>query len=141
MIVTPITFDRVVDYWRHVDHFLVKAISHGQQEFDVYDVLAECIRGNWLLWTIRSEEELLQAAAVTQVVQYHKSRKVRIILLGGFGMKDWLGEFIEELDKYAKNMGCDQIEAFGRKGWVKASKHLGFKEAYTQVVKEVNNNG
>jgi len=52
-------------------------------------------------------------------------------------MNEWLDELIETLEIFAKEQGCTHIEAYGRKGWVKAAEHLGFKESYTIITKEI----
>lgn len=107
---------------------LNEAIAYNQGEWDFEDMIQMLESGQMLFWKIPDCETL----AVTEFVKYPKKTRLRVVLL--------VGEFnetvVEFYDKLVEKMGLDGIEVIGRKGWVRALKPYGYKEASTVLVKD-----
>ena len=84
------------------------------------------------LWIIKH-----RAAFVTSIVNYSRKKACRFIYLGGEGFQDWMGVATKTLEAWAKANGCDYVEIYGRRGWVREGIKYGYKETYTTVMKEI----
>lgn len=112
---------------------LKEAISYGQGEFDLDDVLRLAEEGKMQIY----QEPSGKWIAVTEIVKYPKLTRLRVILMVG-KFDDTVVDFFESL---AKAIGLDGIEVIGRKGWVRALKSRGYKEASVNVVKDFKKKG
>lgn len=107
---------------------LKEAIAYNQGEWDFEDMVEMLQSGRMLFWKIPDTETL----AVTEFVKYPKKNRLRVVLLvGEFNEK--VVQFYEEL---VVKMGLDGIEVIGRKGWIRALRPYGYKEASTVLVKD-----
>ena len=87
------------------------------------------------LWVVM--EKKIVAVAVTEINIHPKAKHCRIIIIAGDGMNQWFDELILTIKNWAIQNQCNRIEGVGRKGWIKQSKHLGFKESYSVVILEL----
>lgn len=88
------------------------------------------------VWTI-APRRCLMAVAVTEIVDYPLVSALRIVLLAGHGMDAWQQDLLERLESFAVLHGASRLEAYGRKGFIRALKPLGFELAYYAVMKEI----
>ena len=89
-------------------------------------------------WSIEDVEERLKAqtaqlfltdksAAVLWVDKYPQ-RSALTVAFGGGELNDILSH-IPEIKEYARQLKCDQVDVYGRPGWVKALKKSGFRQS------------
>jgi hypothetical protein len=128
----------LVAHWEKVESLLDAAMPVSLQRYQPIDVLAMCIQGAPLTqaWMIGEGNELL-AVMVTQVIQYPRRRGLMIFSLSGARMDEWFEKADELITTYAKHMGCDHIQAEGRRGWERV---LGLEPRATFLVKDLMNN-
>jgi len=69
------------------------------------------------LWVAVEQRQVI-AAMVTQIIPYPRKKVLRIIAIGGSGMERWIS-FLPKVEQFARNLECDSLEAWGRKGWKK----------------------
>ena len=136
-MITQAPIQNIVDVWRDVERLIKLSNAHSMGESDHYDTLADLVRGQKQLWIVYDDDQYTKAVATTEINQWPKARKLRIVHLAGEDMDQWFDELINTLEYFARQNVCTHIEAYGRRGWVKQSKHLGFKESYTIVSKEI----
>jgi len=72
------------------------------------------------LW-VATDENLIFAAMITELVKYPRKKVMRIIAIGGEGMNRWM-RFFPSLEAAALKAGCTGLETLGRKGWLKVLK-------------------
>jgi hypothetical protein len=89
------------------------------------DVLEILLRGDAKLW-VSWDGETVEAAIVTQVIDYPRLRELRVWLVGGRNMKAWVHEAQDILERFAKEYRCAVVSSGGRKGWLRASS--GYRE-------------
>jgi len=75
--------------------------------------------------------------AVTEIIDYPLVSALRIVLLAGQDMAVWQRDLLETLESFATLHGATRLEAYGRKGFIRALKPLGFELAYYAVMKEI----
>ncbi len=88
------------------------------------------------LWGVHDGD--LKAVFITQVVEYIRIKRLRLVLIGGHEMDGWEQIVSESMDKFAKENGCSGIELWGRKGWLKRLAKYGYQEYETVIIKELS---
>ena len=140
MFVTPVSLHNIGTVWPFCVGHVADALKHADGEMEIEDVLRYVLGGNWTLWTIVDDRKII-ASAVTEIVDYPTLRALRVITLGGRNMKKWLPDLLTAWEKHAKNIGCNRLEASGRKGWSRASakamNHNVFRESMRVTVKDL----
>jgi len=125
--------DEVESFWPLVVDHLKKAVPHTEGEIEPADMLPELIRGEMQLW-FSVEDRQVTAAMVTQIIPYPRKKVLRILSIGGEGMARWMKHF-PMVEEFAKQTGCSSIEAWGRKGWLRALPD--WKCSYHILTKEI----
>ena len=108
---------------------LEPAVNRGYGSMVLADYRAWVLDGTMQLWRGPGY------AAVTEVVNYPRSRVVIVHLAGG--ELDALVDADGELDKFARVVEATGIEIIGRRGWVRALRDRGYTEAAVHLYKEV----
>ena len=94
--------------------YIVKAIEHTACEYTEEMLLDACFTGNSQLWLVWSDERGAECAVVTSVMPQIKVCLIKAC--GGRGRQHWLG-LLDEIEKWAKELGCTKMRLYGRRGW------------------------
>ena len=114
--------DRIVSDILSAMHY-----SNGERSFS--DLIHEIARGEKQIW-VHSTDDEFNATVVTQVSQFPSKKTCEILYLGGDKAVEFVTD-ISAIEDWAREQGCDDIQAIGRRGWVKALAPLGYSERYT----------
>jgi hypothetical protein len=95
--------------WDRVRPLVEKAVEHADGRFGADDVLGWLKKGTLQLWIGE------QAIAITEVVNYAKSKRLVVQIVSG--ELEGVIDFIEPFSEWAKEQGCEAMEASGRRGW------------------------
>jgi len=122
--------------WKQVEKYLDKPLAIDGYAYTSQDVLNSLINGKMQLWISWSrKEEKVEAAIVTEIVDYPQKRACRYFLAGGENMKSWFKKMKHEIEQWAKLNKCQQVELVGRKGWTKWLKD--YTPKHIVLVKEI----
>lgn len=135
-VVTMVPKEAVDAVWLAVEQILRPAVELARGELYMYDVRMRCLLGTMQLWVI-AEAAVLRAVAVTEVIDYPQTTAVRITLLAGEGMPEWQEQLLQKIERFGRTVGASRVEAYGRKGFVRALAPLGFELAYYAIMKEI----
>lgn len=119
------------------DH-IESALSHGHGERTWEDVASELIEGSKQLWLATLNDKFI-ATVVTHIIDYPKKRTCEVCYLGGEqgeGVIEALG-LVSTIEEWAKLNNCDDMQVFGRRGWLRALSKEGYSERYTILGKEL----
>lgn len=103
--------------WPQARGFLVKVIERDGR-CNPADVLALLLAGKAKLW-ISWDGEAVEAAIVTDMIQYPRIKELRIWLVGGRNLRAWATEARDMLEAYARAHGCGVIVGGMRRGWIR----------------------
>jgi len=106
--------------WPMVYPLIDKCHRYANGELETQDFLDMLTSGAMQLW-VATDDSLIFAAMITEFVQYPRKKVMRIIAIGGEGMKRWM-RFFPALEAAALQVGCTGFEALGRKGWLRILK-------------------
>ena len=88
----------------------------------VFDWLAD---RRYILW-LAYQDGRIGAAFVTREAHYPCRKMLCIDICGGSDMAGWVNSADATFRAYAKAAGLDGIELYGRAGWTRALKNLGW---------------
>ena len=126
--------DEVPHIWGQVEPLLAKATPYSEGEVEAQDFAYLIINNEMQLW-VSIEEKSVTAAMVTQVVHYPRKKVLRIIALGGKGLRRMQEKFEPTLEGYAIKAGCSALEAWTRRGLLRLVKD--WKQSYIIITKDI----
>jgi hypothetical protein len=138
MKVSLIPIDHVHRVWSQVGPILKRAIETSNGRYTDHDVFNLCMQGRQQLW-VMFEDDVIHAAATTSVTDYPQRRALTGVFVAGNRMKEWNEPFVDMLERFAKDVGCDLVEMTGRIGWTKFMKKFGWQQSAVVLEKDLNN--
>jgi len=135
MATEPAVWIRLVPYFQEALKF-----CHGElSESSIKALVAADRQQVWV--ALAGEGAELLGVILTEVTEYPCLRVLRIVLLQGISFRDWSGHARVALEIFAREQGCERLEASGRKGLARLLAPLGFEVAYTTLIMEVKQHG
>lgn len=134
--VSPVVKRFVPYYWDFVEKYIRAALEHANGEMTAADVKTRCEENDMQLWVI-NRSGVAVGACTTELVDYPRLRRVRVVTLGGENFDDW-GELLTQmLSGWGAENGAHQIEAYVRKGFSRKLTGLGYAESYVTMCKDI----
>ena len=124
--------------WKQIEPLLLKPLEidgFAYMPKDIFDSLLKKKMQLWISWNVKTNT--VEAAIVTEIIDYPRLRSCRYFLAGGTNMKSWFNPIKEQIEQWAKLNKCQRIELVGRKGWVKWLKD--YKQKHIILMKELKN--
>ncbi len=122
--------------FREIDCYLGAALAECHGEYLLEDIEDLVDDGKIGAYKILNDESHIVGGFVVEIVDFPRKRAVRVPLLGGDGWQEWGGELDEFLVRMARTTSADQIRGFGRRGWSRTLKTMGY-ESQALPVKEI----
>ena len=126
--------DQVAAIWAYVLPHIEAAIEHSEGELLPEDVFPNLCMGDMQLWVVVNDTKI-QATVITQIIDYPRKNILRVLCLGGRGLKEWYHLFYQ-IEDFAKSNNCSAIEAWARKGFEKMLPD--WKSSYQVLTKELS---
>ncbi len=130
--VRPVPPAIVPAVWPQVLPMIKAALAHSGGEREPGDILQMLTTDAALLWLVM--DPALVGCCVTNVAQWPRKKIATAIIIAGDGWDDWGASLAEAVIAWARDLGCDALDGWGRDGWPKKLTPLGFKRLY-QVVR------
>jgi hypothetical protein len=115
--------------WEKIIGFVQKAAKYTYGRYGVEDIYVLVKDEGYQLW-VAFDEEVFKGVVITTIMNYPKRRILCMGFCGGIDLKDWKDPMLSTLQGFAKDMGCDSIEAFGRPGWAKVFNKDGYRNKW-----------
>lgn len=93
-------------------------------------VLAALVAGDFQLWV--AETDVMVMAAITEIAQYPALKQCAVVMAGGTQLDRCL-PFLDTIEAWARENGCERMVVDGRRGWTRKLK--GYVERKVTVVK------
>tara|TARA_R110002167_G_scaffold50981_4_gene147936 strand:- start:542 stop:1012 length:471 start_codon:yes stop_codon:yes gene_type:complete len=124
--------------WKQIKPLLLKPLEidgFAYMPKDIFDSLLKKKMQLWISWNVKQNN--VEAAIVTEIIDYPRLRSCRYFLAGGTNMKSWFNPIKEQIEQWAKLNKCQRIELVGRKGWVKWLRD--YKQKHIILMKDLTN--
>jgi hypothetical protein len=120
--------------WDRVEPILARVVK-PHTGYSLESVLTELQLANMQLWVIGD----FQGVVVTQIYVRPLHKVLWVQFLAGDHMQEWLDDWVETQDEYARSNDCKAIEFCGRHGWNKIrERHRDYKSMLTVFRKELD---
>lgn len=83
--------------------------------------------GKGLLWVAVLDDRVL-AACVTTLVARRSGLICRVMSGGGESMERWQADWLDTIERYARQEGCAKVRIDGRRGWERALSGFGYRQ-------------
>jgi hypothetical protein len=127
----------VDNVWGYAGEQIDRALEGGHGEITEEDVYYQAIQGQKQLWIISNDKYKPVGACITEMADYPRKRVVRILMLGGQGLRQWSDDLQAKIEEWAIQIGAKSIEVVGRKGWARYLTRYNYEPAYTYLIKEM----
>jgi hypothetical protein len=125
-----IPLENLLENWPIAKQMLNPSLYYADGKYTMDDIFNGLRAREMQLWFVESDTEI-KCALITQIHKYAHDSRLVILFLAGFEFNDVM-ELWGDLADFAREKGCSSIEMYGRPGWEKRLKRLGFHK--TQVV-------
>lgn len=123
--------------WFACEPFIEKAANKGQEEMELEHIYKFCKEAKMQLWVIFDENNIIQGAGTTEIINYPAKTVCRLVTLGGNNFDDWMSH-IKVIEEWALEKNCKAIETFCRRGFAKKMEKYGYEQTYTVLGKELS---
>lgn len=109
--------------WPLVRPFIVRALDRDKVgRYLPDDVLSGLLGATLRLWISWNDEKAeVEAAGVTEIINYPRARELRLWLASGDNMQAWGKPLADLLEQYARDMKCDVMVGGDRRGWIRVA--------------------
>lgn len=126
--------DLVVRAWDRVEPILRRVVKPATG-YRLEDVLTRLQLAQWQLWVIGN----YQAVAVTEVQVRPLHNVLWVQFIAGDNVDEWLGDWEQVLEAFARANDCEAVEFNGRRGWHKFQhKFRDYKPVMTTYRREID---
>lgn len=115
--------------WDDVKPMLEKALKHADNKYDLRYIKLSLNVRDMQLWVLNKDKKTV-GCVVTQICTYPLSKRLLIFALAGQGFDNWKHHF-KTIKAWARENGCESCEIYGRPGWERKLKPMGFKKIST----------
>jgi len=129
MYVSAVPTEYLDTCWPQVEAFLDGAAKKTYGRYTVDNIYDRIVEDGYQLW-IAFEDTKVKGAVVTNIITYPQRKLLSMTYCGGENLAEWKDPMLDILRRYAKDVGCDAIEAVARRGWAKIFKNDGHKERW-----------
>ena len=133
-IIHPVRPDSILSEWGSIEPHLERVLSRIDSGNSLDDVVTKLQRSQLQLWNIAN----WQAIAITQVTILPRHKTITIVYVSGDYVDEWLPYLAETMHEFAIFEGAKYVEFYGRRGWQKRAKELGYDEAFTVMRQTVD---
>lgn len=115
--------------WSKIEKFVQDAAEATEGRYTAENLYNMAKEGQHHLWVSYDGSEF-KGFVITSVNTYPQRKILSMSFCGGDEFESWKTPIISTLKRFAKDAGCDSIEAYGRPGWSKILKDEGYKTKF-----------
>ena len=112
--------------WPRVFPYLSSASEYTFGRYEPEDIIEFVLNGQAHLWIVLDEDDI-KGVTITRFWQYPRKNCLDLVFLAGDDGFSWKDEMLSTLQNWARDSGCDVIEASGRAGLARAFKDDGYR--------------
>lgn len=126
MEVSLVPPELVEGLWPRIFPHLSNAAEYTFGRYEPEDIIEFVLNGQAHLWIVLDEDNI-KGVTITRFWQYPRKTCLDLVFLAGDDGFSWKDEMLSTLQRWARDSGCDVIEASGRSGLARAFKDDGYR--------------
>lgn len=135
-MIRPLGKEELTERWNEIKPYVERANAYGQGEGDAFSYFENCMAGRYECWESIVDGKTMSFAMV-RVNTFPKHKQLQIMTASGEDWDLYGPEALAYAENVAREIGCKNVTIWGRPGWDRKLKPLGYKKVYTVVSKEV----
>jgi hypothetical protein len=112
-----------------IQDYLEKSAKYTYGRFTADDIKQNLLTTNKQLWVAYKSVQIY-GFVVTEIVTYPQMKTLMMHFTGGVHLNKWKDNMLKTLQEFAKELDCEVIESYGRKGWGKVFEQDGYKPRF-----------
>lgn len=127
--VSLIPREYVDNCWDKIEPFMEKAAEYTFGRYESNDIYAAVTDYDHQLWAA-FDGQVFKGVVVTSVAVYPRKKMLVMQFCGGEDLHEWKNPMLKLLQRFARDLHCDGIEAIARPGWAKVFKNDGYQQRW-----------
>lgn len=123
-------------FWPLAEPYIKRALERGHGEWEPQDIKDACRDQIMQLWLVSDNDKVI-GAVTTQIVIYPRRKHCRIVTLAGSRAQEWISDSAKIVFDWAKQQGCEAVEANVRKGFVPRLVADGYEHTHSVIYKDI----
>lgn len=119
--------EMVEGLWPRIFRHFVKAAEYTFGRYEPEDILEFVVNGQAHLWVALDDEGEIVGVTVTRFWEYPRKRCLDLVFLGGDEGFSWKEPMLNLLQAWARDSGCEAIEAAARPAFARVFKDDGYR--------------
>lgn len=107
--------------WESASALIESALHRGGQRFSLDDIRGALALREMQLWLAIDMAYEIKGLAITEIRNYPRRKVCAVLILTGKDAREWF-HHMDGIAAWAKAEGCQSLEAWARKGWVRLYK-------------------
>ena len=137
--------EEILTYWPQISPHIDVALEHSVGEITTFQTFKHAMNGQMHVW-IYVDQNKITSAFATRFLIFDNCKSLQIMTCGG-AVADWeITQSVHSIfEQFAKKNKCQNIQIWGRKGWVKRMENITsesgtkYKPLYTVISMEIEN--
>ena len=124
--------DHMMDVWPAVAEYF-KSFEE-RSNTTAGDLLRAVLAGEKQCWVVVDGK--VHACALTSVQRGRKTT-VELAHCAGEGREGWQSDLVEEIRRWAREIGADQLRTYNRPGWSRFLREMGLRETHRVMEQDI----
>jgi hypothetical protein len=112
--------------WPRIFPHLSNASEYTFGRYEPEDIIEFVLSNQAHLWAVLDGDDII-GITITRFWQYPRKKCLDLVFLAGDDGFSWKDEMLSTLQRWARDSGCDVIEASGRPGFARAFRDDGYR--------------
>jgi hypothetical protein len=104
-------------HWPRMAAWIIKALERSSGRYTMADIYQAISTDMMVAFPVYNGDEVV-AVCVAEIVTYPSKKSISIVIMVGQERNGWL-HFIDDIESFGRERGCQMIEAWARPGWEK----------------------
>ena len=131
--------DNIDDVWQMVENPIKEALSYSGNHHNSEFVLNTLKKGKFQMWIVWDKDkntiqEKYNGVCITEIIQRTLKKLCHIFIMTGKNRQKWQ-HLVKNIEDFAKDQQCDQLELIARPGWEKILKQFNYKKTHVVLEK------
>lgn len=136
-VICDVPAPRIDLVWPRAERWIAAALAREDSgrflPCDVRDLLLQRRMLLWLAWNLDAPDDPIDAAMVTELVDFPRLRELRVWLIGGRRLWSWARQFDQVICDFARAHGASRCAGGLRPGWAR----FGYRQHGAELIKEL----
>jgi hypothetical protein len=127
MILTP---EQATGFWNQLAPRLIRAVPYANDGVNIDEIFERILKGTYQVWIELDENYHIIGVMLTEIIKNKNKTILFIYMYEANNLQVSNNDNFEILSNWAKGLGVDEIQLYGRAGWERPLKPFGFEKTH-----------